>query len=140
MITCIKCKERLSEDLFSFKDKAKGRRSSVCKKCHADYVRNWYKDNPISQRTATKELKARKKQYIRDLKSQPCMDCKGIFHFAAMDFDHRPETIKSFNPSSGWEYGWPQLKAEIDKCDLVCANCHRVRTFERLSEAGDETI
>jgi hypothetical protein len=63
------------------------------------------------------------------LKSKPCMDCGGTFPPYVMDFDHRDPSQKSRGVSqltgSGWTAG---LLAEIAKCDLVCANCHRIRT------------
>jgi predicted HNH restriction endonuclease len=66
----------------------------------------------------------------------PCMDCDGVFAWCAMDFDHRPGEVKEFG------IGWiSNLKAspetlaraqkEIAICDLVCSNCHRVRTQNR---------
>lgn len=61
------------------------------------------------------------------------MDCGQRFHPAAMDFDHRPgegklytiSTMKSTARAAGL------LEAELAKCDLVCSNCHRVRTYDR---------
>ncbi len=66
----------------------------------------------------------------------PCMDCNGVFPFIAMDFDHRPEEKKEFNIGRFGQYtATPErlskLMKEVSKCDLVCANCHRIRTQER---------
>lgn len=61
-----------------------------------------------------------------------CMDCGGSFHHSAMDFDHRPGEAKLFDISSKSCCAWPKLVAEVAKCDLVCSNCHRVRTWVRL--------
>ena len=64
----------------------------------------------------------------------PCMDCNGVFHWCAMDFDHRPEETKSFGIGS-WSTRnvtttrLAELEKEIAKCDIVCSNCHRVRTW-----------
>ena len=53
-----------------------------------------------------------------------------------MDFDHRPETIKDFRiaymggvPATPGQVS--KIEKEIAKCDLVCSNCHRVRTRDR---------
>lgn len=75
--------------------------------------------------------------HIREVKSQPCMDCGGFFHFSAMQFDHRPDEVKSFEIGSTWARGWKldRIIEEIQKCDLVCANCHAVRTYMRRSVA-----
>jgi hypothetical protein len=49
-----------------------------------------------------------------------------------MDFDHRPDEAKLFTISHGkGQYGEEKILAEIAKCDVVCANCHRLRTFGR---------
>lgn len=85
-------------------------------------------------KTANAAELARRKNYIRELKeSNSCVDCGGHFHFAAMDFDHPEGVVKvkaiarMVNRSS-----WQAVLDEIEKCELVCSNCHRVRTFERL--------
>jgi hypothetical protein len=58
---------------------------------------------------------------VRALKNQPCKDCSGIFHPAAMDFDHRPGEEKLFGISCDFSskgVGWAKIEAEIAKCDL----------------------
>lgn len=70
------------------------------------------------------------------MKDQPCADCGGRFHPVAMHFDHRPGTVKEFDV--GWAvrgYSRRRILAEIEKCDLVCANCHAVRTYKRRDVA-----
>lgn len=59
------------------------------------------------------------------------MDCGMRFHPWVMEFDHRGDVEKRFNISKGHKTGWKALKAEMDKCDVVCANCHRLRSFSR---------
>jgi hypothetical protein len=51
-----------------------------------------------------------------------------------MDFDHRPGETKCFNLSIAagqTRLSWEKMEAEIAKCDVVCANCHRERTHQR---------
>ena len=68
------------------------------------------------------------REYINWRKSVPCMDCGGVFPPCAMDFDHvRGE--KLFSIGSAHSRSHQQVKEEIRKCDIVCANCHRIRTF-----------
>jgi hypothetical protein len=71
--------------------------------------------------------------WVRDLKLQsPCRDCGGCFHPAAMVWDHLPGTEKVGDISYlARRHGRKRILAEIAKCELVCANCHAVRTFER---------
>lgn len=71
------------------------------------------------------------RNFINGLKSFPCDDCKQTFIPEAMDFDHvRGE--KKFNISSAMKRrSLKEVLEEVAKCDLVCATCHRIRTFNR---------
>ena len=62
--------------------------------------------------------------------SQPCMDCDFFYPAPIMEFDHRPGEKKLDTVSSMVmrQLKWVTIAAEIAKCDLVCANCHRFRT------------
>ena len=74
------------------------------------------------------------RDYIRNIKgTTPCSDCNRQYPFYVMDFDHleNKENAVSFLMSTG-RIG--ALKREIKKCEIVCANCHRLRTHKRLEE------
>lgn len=59
----------------------------------------------------------------------PCVDC-GETNTALLEFDHREPSQKSFNIFRGVpQYGFAKFKAEIEKCDVRCANCHKLRHF-----------
>lgn len=72
---------------------------------------------------------------LAGLKNRPCMDCLNRYPPECMDFDHRPGEVKLFEVSGEMVRlgNMEAIMAEIAKCDLVCANCHRVRTMERLA-------
>lgn len=61
----------------------------------------------------------------------PCHDCGRKYHRAIMEFDHRDGTTKVRNVMSMAGYSVDRIRAEIAKCDVVCANCHRMRTYRR---------
>lgn len=63
----------------------------------------------------------------------PCMDCGRLFPPVCMDFDHRPGEIKKACVASLMRSGVSRatVEAEVAKCDLVCSNCHRIRTQTR---------
>lgn len=69
--------------------------------------------------------------WLRELRQVPCMDCGGVFPPHVMDFDHRDPKTKAFNIMSARAMlkSRDVLLAEIEKCDIVCANCHRIRTY-----------
>lgn len=65
------------------------------------------------------------------LKADPCKDCGCTFPPCAMDFDHC-RGQKKFEVSRGLDKPLSAVLEEIEKCDLVCACCHRIRTAKRL--------
>ena len=67
--------------------------------------------------------------FLRDLRRVPCMDCGGMFLPHQMDFDHRDPSTKSFQVTGPLLKSRESLLVEIAKCDIVCANCHAVRTY-----------
>ncbi len=66
---------------------------------------------------------------IMDIKDVPCMDCGEKYPSYVMDFDHRDKSEKLFNIGQGRCRGIDSVHAEIAKCDIVCSNCHRERTY-----------
>jgi hypothetical protein len=60
-----------------------------------------------------------------------------------MQFDHVPERgpkLFEINYGAILSKGYGLLKKELEKCDLVCANCHAIRTWERTQEIMDEPL
>lgn len=75
-----------------------------------------------------REYKQIKRRYVQKLKANPCMDCGGTFPACCMEFDHvRGTKIYIVSAMVGQSWSMQKLKEEIAKCDLVCANCHRIR-------------
>ena len=68
---------------------------------------------------------------IRQLKSVPCADCGERHPHYVMDFDHIKAGKKGLVSEIARTSGTAQLLAEIKKCEVVCANCHRKRSFRR---------
>jgi hypothetical protein len=64
------------------------------------------------------------------LRDVPCADCGGRFSPCSMDFDLRdPREKISGVPALIGRAGDGRILAEVAKCDIVCANCHRTRTI-----------
>ena len=78
-----------------------------------------------------------KKKQIRDYISQykefrGCMDCGQKYPSYVLDLDHRDPNEKKFTPSRlAKNNSWQQMIDELKKCDVVCANCHRIRTHDK---------
>jgi len=68
---------------------------------------------------------------IQSAKAVPCMDCGQRYPAYVMDLDHRPGEEKLFILGNRGNRNVGKVRAEIAKCDPVCANCHRERTWNR---------
>lgn len=100
---------------------------------HREYQRAYYQRTKAEHYVRSRARYLKLRDHIRQVKEQtPCADCKVQYPPCVMDFDHLRD--KSFNVSNvrGWA-SLETLKAEIAKCELVCANCHRLRTHARKS-------
>ena len=75
--------------------------------------------------------RAKRKAFLDEIRNVPCTDCGGTFPPVCMDFDHMPGHIKSFGIMNQYDYSMKRILEEISKCEIVCANCHRIRTFTR---------
>ena len=113
----------------------------VCANCHAIRTYNWIKSEDVfsSRAKGTSRYLARKTAYreeqiklLADLRRVPCLDCGGTFPFFIMQFDHRDPSEKRYMVSMMvGRTGTERILAEVAKCDIVCANCHRERTYQR---------
>jgi hypothetical protein len=131
MKVCTICKE--NKPLSEYHTRATGKPYSSCKVCHRQYVKNHYVKNKQYYVDKAKKRNAETKQWVRDLKdSTPCKDCGEFKPYYVMHFDHLGLEKKLFNISSNvTAVGRAKLQAEIDKCDLLCSNCHGIRTWKR---------
>jgi hypothetical protein len=102
------------------------------RKANPDYGRCWYRKHAERLRLVDRENRERARDWLWALKSKPCSSCHGEFHPASMQFDH-VRGVKEFevNVAAVGHYSKARIEKEIEKCDLVCANCHAVLTWER---------
>jgi len=114
------CRECRRAHLRVYSKTSKGRAA------RAQYVRakKWeLKANALASRLA-------RRAFIASLKADPCVDCLRSHPAFCMDFDH-VRGVKSRGVSNMVSYSERAILAEVAKCDLVCACCHRVRTAAR---------
>ena len=130
---CCRCK--LIRPLSEFHRNAAKRDGyqPICKSCRSqDDHDRWAAD--AAHHTAIRlERKRSLSVWLWVMKrSRPCADCGQAFHPAAMHWDHTG-TDKLINISRAVNYGWSRerILQELAKCELVCANCHSVRTYTR---------
>jgi hypothetical protein len=115
----------------------------VCANCHAIRTYNWIKSEEVfaSRAPGISRYLVRKTAYRKDqsrllaeLRTVPCSDCGRTFPYFVMQFDHRDATNKRYVVTQMvGRAGTETILAEVAKCDVVCANCHRDRTCRRRS-------
>ena len=86
---------------------------------------------------ANRRKVAELREFFRNLKNRPCCDCDGNFPYCVMEFDHtRGKKLFSIGAQTAARYAFRIVLEEVEKCDIVCANCHRIRTCKRRQQGG----
>ncbi len=132
--TCKKCKSDRPVEQFSLNKRRKDGRQDWCKPCikvrdAENYIENkgrfakWSKDRRLRVRT----------QVFEWLLEHPCIEC-GEDDIIVLEFDHRTQTTKRFDVMSATHgHSWKTILEEIQKCDVLCANCHKRRTAKMMN-------
>lgn len=94
--------------------------------------KQWRDRNKIRCRASVHRNLDKKKKIVAELKNGPCMDCGQLYPSYVMHFDHRDPEHKFKSISQIMSHGIKTILAEIQKCDLVCANCHAIRTYQGI--------
>jgi hypothetical protein len=128
---CSKCNIAKALDEFNFRQKSKEIRHAYCKDCGKLLTKSHYQRN--KKQYMDKNLRSLKKrrEFVQKMKNKPCADCGIVYPYYVMDFDHRENETKEFGLHKVTQKALGALKREIEKCDVVCANCHRERTHQR---------
>ena len=134
MRTCSVCGDDKKLEAFGFRNLAAGRRHRACKTCVAAYGRQHYDANRLEyisrnnkrSRALTYTLREQVWQYIA---GRACVDCSEADP-VVLDFDHVDPTEKrqTIYRLVHQAYSWNAILAEIEKCEVRCANCHRRHT------------
>lgn len=119
--TCLKCEKK-------FYPKKQAKQRKYCYDCVPEEMYNG-KGNTIRKLA---------KQWALDYKGNKCEICGYNKCNEALDFHHLDSTKKEFSLSDrNLSLDWPQIKNEIDKCILICANCHREIHAQENNKEGD---
>ncbi len=132
MKTCTHCNTEQPTENFSWKDKANGRRSAICKSCHSIKRKRYYLDNRKTERSRIVARKAEIKEWYREYKSTlSCVRC-GQDHPATLQFHHPDSDDKEFEVSRAVTDGHSieSILSEINKCEVLCANCHSIEHWD----------
>lgn len=130
--TCCSCATSKSLHEYAFRSKERGTRQWMCKDCSACYKREWYQRNRDHHRANVRQNRDRvatvnRRRFWEFLLTQRCIDC-GESDPVVLDFDHLRDKRGSVAQMVVSGASWESVEAEIAKCEVRCANCHRRRT------------
>lgn len=98
------------------------RNKEKCKERHS----HWYEKNKKVSLEKQKIKKREKKLWSIEYLGGCCSSCGGTFHPSVYEFHHKDPTTKDRDPSKMMSLSHEKLQNELDKCVLLCANCHRI--------------
>lgn len=137
---CTKCEVNKSLDKFFFRNKKANKLHAQCKDCynvsrkyieHYTKYLNEYKERAINRKETLREVN--RKNMIEFLKKHKCVDCNEK-DIVTLEFDHLDRTKKEYGIAKMMaNFTWDKILIEIEKCDVVCANCHRKRTAKQFN-------
>jgi len=127
MKICIRCnKEKVEED-FGWHKKTINRRRTVCRVCRNIDAKSWRKkSSEFINATIRERIRKRKLEWI-ERKGGKCSSCGGVFHQSVYDFHHLdPKDKHKYTPGQLFTRKKETIETELNKCILLCSNCHRV--------------
>lgn len=129
---CSTCKTKKDITQFGTRSNSKDGKLGQCKECVVVYFKEYRDNNRKYFQAKLNRYRKRTRDYLISVKaSTPCADCGSLYHPCVMDFDHvtgdKTDNVSNIAASGRLS----ALKREIAKCELVCSNCHRVRTYNR---------
>jgi len=108
----------------------KKRNPELVKERAKQAMKKFREEHPDQYRKIYDKRREKRRRLINEIKDNPCKDCGNKFPPECMDFDH----VKGKKTGSIYQLymaSLQKLNEELAKCDLVCANCHRIRTRKR---------
>lgn len=116
----------------------KDRKSPAAQENARVHRRRWYEDNRQHAIGRVAERKAAIRAFLAEVKAgMSCVRC-GEDDPACLDFHHRDPAAKELHIGRVAGAGWSlaRIKAEIEKCDVLCANCHRKLHRDECGSVG----
>lgn len=133
---CYRCREEKPEGEFYWKNKQRTVRSACCKPCQkklsaGNYARHRTRYVADARKRNLAQVE-RLRAVMQAEKDCPCADCGGKYPYWVMQFDHvRGSKVREVSNLVTRAVSVRALRAEIAKCEVVCANCHANRTHLR---------
>jgi hypothetical protein len=135
MRACTKCGEKKPLEAFPPVRRGEPKLQTWCRDCFAEANARNYRKNLQRERTRIYKYIAERRaevgqKIIEYLREHPCVDC-GERDIVVLEFDHIGDKVADVSAYAGGGRTWARVRAEIEKCQVRCANCHRRKTRER---------
>lgn len=132
MKKCSKCKEEKSLSEFGKNKRKSDGLQTYCKTCKKEVDKKYYAKNSETQKSQIKKARRNRKyettlKVIEYFKENPCAHC-GEDNPIVLEFDHLADKEHNVSNMINDGLSWDKVKLEIDKCQVLCANCHRIKT------------
>lgn len=134
MKRCGRCGEWKAAEDFNFRSKATATRQSICRLCTREYRADYNARHSklfLHRRIAAHNARYRliNRHFVDEyLRHHPCVDC-GENDIVVLEFDHvRGQKRAAISKLASMAVSRALITAEMAKCDVRCANCHRRRT------------
>lgn len=124
---CTKCKEERPLESFHKNKAAPDGLSYVCKACTYWRAAEWQQRNKKKRNIDNSERNRQRKRDAVEAFGNKCHDCGNSYPDCCFDFHHLDSNSKDMNPSAVLRLSKERRDAELEKCVLLCANCHRIR-------------
>ena len=131
---CSMCKLEKNESDFLFKNKAKNLRQSCCSECFKVVRKKSYEKNKEYYYIRNKKRRIEISKWFFEMKSELSCELCGFSHPGALDFHHKDKKEKDTEVSNLLKYSKKRILEEIEKCVVLCANCHRIHHFNEKEE------
>lgn len=96
-----------------------GSKQKACEPCWPTYRKRRHAEQARNRNRL-------RKQMAIEYKGGKCSSCNKIYPDAVFEFHHLDPREKDLNPCHAMQRSWKNLKKELDKCIMLCANCHRI--------------
>lgn len=130
---CSRCKAEKPLEEFAKNSRKPDGKQAWCRSCKNGHHQDYYTKNKESWLKKASTYRRSIREKLDQLKIEPCTDCGNKFDPVCMDFDHIDDNKERNISTMVGHNSWEHILIEIEKCELVCANCHRMRTKARLS-------
>jgi len=132
MKQCTLCKQEKPLSEYNKKTSRPDGKQNVCRECNRARSRQYYAENREKHKQDILKRKNAnignsQSKVVEYLKNHPCVDCNES-DIIVLEFDHQRDKFKNVSEMIMQGYTFERILEEIDKCEVVCANCHKRRT------------